>query len=481
QTALKVEGQTTVANLLARIARLEQEVDDQNAAAEQVTAGHHTEMETLRSKHSSNLKTLVEIHEDTTTRLNSDLAEARALATRLEADLDQARKENQRLASSNARLNERESSQSAVISRLGTRLEVSANQLKNANQEKAFVQDRFAAAEAEVKSISTRLHDAVKEHTAVVRQKDCKITENAETMNALRSELAHQRSDWARFAPQMHSLNAEITKKDTEISKLTASLLAATSRLAELEAQDVPKTSAPAVPATQPAAPFDNKDAPTEVDAEDATSASSDSASTAGSLTRSQSMTRLSPSSSPGSLRRRHSVNVTVESAKQALEEVAVATATGNLEGGVAAEEASVGQAMVQRAGPDSPEPSRNGTSESEPVEPSLPEEGLSSSMWATSRTPVKDEPSARPDWAAEAAARKARSGGKNRQNSAQRSSEQRHPRRDGDRQGGSTVFWSTAERITSGRAGHIKTTRSGKDVRHLTKESEYKYHDDRR
>ncbi|KAG8940414.1 hypothetical protein FRC00_013027, partial [Tulasnella sp. 408] len=478
QTALKVEGQTTVADLLARIARLEQEVDDQNAAAEQVTVGHHTEMETLRSKHNSNLKTLVEIHEDTTARLTSDLVEARALATQREADLDQALKDNQQLASSNARLSE--SSKSIVISKLGTRLEATSNQLKNANQEKAFAQDRLATAEAEVESIRTRLDAAVKEHTAVVHQKDGKITKDAETMNTLRSELAQQRNDWARFAPQMHSLNAEITKKDTEITRLTASLLAATSRLAELEGQDAPKTSAPAVPAAQPAAPFDNQDAPTEADVEDATSASGDSVSTAGSLTRSQSMTRLSPSSSPGSLRRRHSVNVIVESAKQVLEGVAVATATENLEGGVAAEEAPVEQATVQSAGPDSPEPSRNGTNKSETAEPSLPEQGLSASMWATSRPAVKDEQPPRPDWGAEAAARKARKGGKSRPNGAQRSSEQRRPRRDDHHQGDS-MTWSTAERITSGRAGHIKTTRSGKDVRHLTKESEYKYHDDRR
>lgn len=48
---------------------------------------------------------------------------AQALATRLQTDLDQALSENQLLGSSNARLNELESSQSNIISELKAQLE----------------------------------------------------------------------------------------------------------------------------------------------------------------------------------------------------------------------------------------------------------------------------------------------------------------------------------------------------------------------
>ncbi|KAG8913224.1 hypothetical protein FRC00_002831 [Tulasnella sp. 408] len=450
QTALKVEGQTTVADLRAKIARLEQQVDSHNAIVEQVNADRQTELETARSAHHSAIQTLTARHETETTSLTNDLVEAQALATRLQTDLNQALKETQLLESSKARLNQLQSSQSTTIFKLKAQLEETSNQLKNANQEKATVQDRLAAAEADVKSIGTRLHDAVKEHTAVVRQKDDKITKNSATMNTLRSELAQQRGQWARFAPQMHRLNAEITTKDAEISMLKSSLSSATSRIAasELEARNVSTISASADAVTQPDV-FNNEDAHTEVNAEDAMSASSGSVSTAGSLTRSQSMTSLGLTSSSGSPRRRHSVDVIIESAKQVLEEAAVATRTENLEVGVAAEEAMVEQVRAQSAGADSPEPSRTSLNESETVEP---EQRLSASMWATSRPPVKNVPPPRPDWGNEAAAaRKGRNGVKSHRNAAQPKGQRQRPRRDDDQ--GSMSF-STSERIASGRAG---------------------------
>lgn len=105
--------------------------------------------------------------------------EARAHATRLETELDHARQETQLLKSSKARLNERES----IISKRKARLEATSNDLKTAIQEKASAQDRLAAAEAGVKSIGTTLHDALKEHTTVVCQKDDKIAKDAETVS----------------------------------------------------------------------------------------------------------------------------------------------------------------------------------------------------------------------------------------------------------------------------------------------------------
>ncbi|KAG8914208.1 hypothetical protein FRC00_000526 [Tulasnella sp. 408] len=438
QTALKVEGQTTVADLRAKIARLEQQVDSHNATGEQVNADHQTELETVRSGHHSAIHTLTARHETETINLTNDLVEAQALATRLQTDLNQALKETRLLESSKACLNQLQSSQSATTFKLKAQLEATSNQLKNANQEKASVQDRLAAAEAEVKSIGTRLHDAVKEHTAVVRQKDDKITKNSATISTLQSSLS-----------------------------------SATSRITELEAQNGSTISASADAVTQPDV-FGDEDAHTEVNAEDATSASSDSVSTAGSLIRSQSMTSLSLTSSPGSRRRRHSVNIIIETAKQDLEEATVATMTENLEVGVAAEEATVEQVRAQRAVADSPEPSRTSPDESETVDP---EQGLSASMWATSRPPVKDEPPPRPDWGAEAAAaRKGRNGVKSHRNAPQPKGQRQRPRRDDDQ--GSMSF-STSERIASGRADHIKTTKySKRDVRHLSREGDYKYHD---
>ncbi|KAG9047385.1 hypothetical protein FS837_002397 [Tulasnella sp. UAMH 9824] len=473
QMALKVQGQNTVADLHAKIARLEEQVDSHNATVEQVTADlvahHQSKLEAAHSNHHSNLQTLNAIHEKKTTSLAKDLVEARARANRLEADLDQALNENQLLESSKTRLSELESSQSITIVELKAQLEATSNQLKDAIQEKASAQDRLAAAEAEVESIRTRFRDTAKEHAAVVRQKDDRIAENAKTMDTLRSKLAQQRSEWPQFALHMQRLNAEIATKDAEIFKLKASLSSATSRIVDLEAQNGSNIAASADVVTQ-SDHLDNEDARTEPDAEGTTSASSDS--TAGSLTRSQSMTWLSPTPSPSSLRRRHSVNVIIESAKQVLEEVATAT-TENL-GVVAVEEAAVEQVVVQSAGPESPEPSRNRPNESEAVEPPYPEQGLSASMWAASQPSVKDEPPARPDWAAEAAARRGNNKGKSRQNAAQR------PRGEQRRPGPQTfVPFNTSERLNSGKAGRVKTTRnSNKDVRQISSEGDYKYHD---
>ncbi|KAG9028122.1 hypothetical protein FS837_003972, partial [Tulasnella sp. UAMH 9824] len=386
QMALKVQGQNTVADLRAKIARLEEQVDSHNATVEQVTtdliADHHSKLEAAQSNHHSNLQTLNAIHEKKIRSLATDLVEARALATRLEADLDQPLNENQLLESSKARLNELESSQSTTIVELKAQLESTSNKLKDAIQEKVSARDRLAAAEAEVESISTRLRDAARKHGAVVSQKEDKIAENSETINALRSQLAQQRREWHQFAPHMQRLNGEIATKDAEIFKLNASLSSTTSRIVNLEAQNGSKIAASADVVTQ-LDHLDNEDALTEPDAEGTTSASSDS--TAGSLTCSQSMTRLSPTPSPSSLRRRHSVNVIIERAKQVVEEVATAT-TENL-GVVAVEEAAVEQVVVQSAGPELPEPSRS-TDESEAVEPTYPEQGLSASVSLSSLLP---------------------------------------------------------------------------------------------
>ncbi|KAG9041180.1 hypothetical protein FS837_012644 [Tulasnella sp. UAMH 9824] len=342
QLALEVQGQNTAADLHAKITQLEEQAEIHNATIEQITARHHRELEAVRSTHHSTLQTLTADHEAETTSLATDLAQTKALATRLDTDLNRALNENQTLESSNARLHEVQSSQSTAISKLKAQLEETSNQLEDAIQEKASVQDRLATAEAEVESISTRLYDA--------------------------------------------------------------------------------------------------------------------------------SMVSLSPTSSPSSLRRRHSVTVIIERAKQVLEEVATATTED-----LGVKEAAVEQVVVQKARRESPEPSGAGPNESET---SYPEEGLSASMWATSQPPVKDEPPSRPDWASEAAARKATNKGKNRQNASHRPKPEQG-RRGNDPQ--SFATFSTSERLASGKGGRVKTTRnSHKDVRHISKESDYKYHDHR-
>lgn len=183
QRALEVEGQNTVADLRSKIARLEQQGDSHNAPVEPITIGHQTELETERSRHHHALQKLTDINKSNTTSLTEDLAETRNLATRLETELYRVRNVNQLLGSSKARLDGLKSCQSTTILVLKAKLEATSNQLKNILQKKASVQDRLAAVEGKVESIRTRLDDAEREHTAVVRQKDDMIRKKAETMS----------------------------------------------------------------------------------------------------------------------------------------------------------------------------------------------------------------------------------------------------------------------------------------------------------
>lgn len=137
-----------------------------------------------------------------------------------------------------------------------------------------------------------------------------------------------------------------------------------------MEARNLSNITTSAAAVAQPDV-FDNEDTRSEVDVEATTSAISGS--TADSLAGSQSMTRLSPTSSPDSPRRRHSVDAINKRAKQVSEEAAKAVKESL--GVVAAEEAAVGQDL--RAVPGSPEPSRNSSDGSEGVKPSLPEQGV--------------------------------------------------------------------------------------------------------
>lgn len=226
----------------------------------------------------------------------------------------------------------------------------------------------------------------------------------------------------------------------------------------------------------------DNEDAHTEVEFEGETSLGLLTASN--SLGRSQSMILPSPTSSPGSLARRHSLTGIQERAKQSLEDV---TATSEEESDatvettteadeVAADEAAVEEALVV-ANPESTEPLHPSTSAVETGGPALPEEGLSASvslllfakpslplaltfsmrrrcqMWAPSVRLVKHELPARPqvDWAAEAASRKGQSTSKNHHNTPQTRNEER-PRWGKDRQG--FAAFNTAQRVASGKAG---------------------------
>ncbi|KIO25790.1 hypothetical protein M407DRAFT_236481 [Tulasnella calospora MUT 4182] len=482
--ALEVEHQSTVADLHARIAQLEQQTVNHTLAVEQVTAAHKSELEGAQSKHRSAIQTLTSLHETKTANLAKELLEMQVLVTRLDTDLHRALKENQKLGSSNASLNELNASQSTTIFELKAQLDVTSNRLKDAIQEKASAQDRLAAAQEEAESISTRLDDAVREHTAVVRQKDDMIRKNSKTMNTLESELVQQRYKAAQLASQIQLLDAEITAKDTEISTLTSSLSTATSKLLDLEAQNVSCASASADAVVQ-TDNEDNEDARTEVDIEATAPLLIPSACPdpiINPLTRSQSMTIPSPTSSPGSLLRRHSLNVIIERAKQTLEEVTVATAE-NLEV-VAAEEAAVEEALLHTAGPESPEPLRPSTNESGTVEPTLAKQELSGSMWAPSVRPVKHELPPRPnfkpqiDWAAEAATRRHQNGAKIDQSTPhKRNVDQQRPRWGDDRQGFAT--FNTAQRVASGKAGGTRVTKnSKKDVRHISREGDYKFHD---
>ncbi|KIO19691.1 hypothetical protein M407DRAFT_11270 [Tulasnella calospora MUT 4182] len=482
--ALEVERQNIGADLRARIAQLEQQTVDHAAIVEQASAAHKRELEGARAKHRSAIQTLTSLHETKTTNLAKELVEMQVLATRLDTDLHRALKENQKLESSTARLTELNSSQSTTSFELKAQLEVTSNRLKDAIQEKASAQNRLAAAQEEVESISTRLYDAMREHTAAVRQRDDMIKKNFEAMTTLESELVQQRDKAAQLASQTQLLDAEITAKDTEISTLTSSLSIATSKLLELEAQNVSCAfaSADAVVQTDN---VDNEDARTEVDVEVTTplfipSACPDPIITP--LTRSHSMTIPSPTSSPGSLLRRHSLNVIIERAKQTLEEATVATAE-NLEM-VAAGEAAVEEALLQTAGPESPEPLRPSTNESGTVGPTLAEQKLSGSMWAPCLRPVKHELPPRPNfepqmnWAAEAATRKHQTGAKIYQTTPhKRNVDQQRPRWGDDRQG--FAAFNTAQRVASGKAGGTRVTKnSKKDVRHISREGDYKFHD---
>ncbi|KAG8924042.1 hypothetical protein FRC01_012001 [Tulasnella sp. 417] len=410
--ALEVDRQNTVADLHARIAELEKQADNHAASIEQVTAAHKRELEGARSKHRSAIQTLTSLHEAKTTNLAKELVDAQVLATRLDTELHRTLKDNEKLQSSKVRLTESESSQSTTIFELKAQLEVVSAKLQDELKEKASVRNRLAAAEKEVESISTRLYDAVREHTVVVRLKDDMIKKNSEAMNASESELIQQRDKAAQLASQIQVLDAEITAKNTE------------------------------------------------------------------------SMTIPSQTSSPRSLRRRHSLDVINEKAKQTLEEItATVAATENLEV-VAAEEAAVEEALFQDAGPDFAEPSHPSASESVPVEPPLQEQGLSASMWASSARPIKHELPPKPnfepqvDWAAEAARRKGYHGGNSYQTALEmRNVEQQRPRWGADRQGFTT--FNTAQRVALGKADGIKVTKkSKKDVRHISRESDYKFHD---
>lgn len=153
---------------------------NQAAIADRLKTTHKQESEAAEAKNQSAIQTLTASHESKTNNIAKDLVEMQALTTRLDAQLHTALNENTALKSSNARLAELESSQSATITDLTVQLESTSNQLKDASAEKKSAQDRLAATEAELESISTRLYNAVREHTAVVRQKDDMITRNSE-------------------------------------------------------------------------------------------------------------------------------------------------------------------------------------------------------------------------------------------------------------------------------------------------------------
>lgn len=153
---------------------------NQATVVHQLKTTHKQELEATEAKNQSTIQTLTASHESKTNSITKDLVEMQALTTRLDAQLHMALNENTALKSSNARLAELESSQSTTITDLTAQLESTSNQLKDASAEKKSAQDRLAATEAELESISTRLYDAVREHTAVVRQKDDMITRNSE-------------------------------------------------------------------------------------------------------------------------------------------------------------------------------------------------------------------------------------------------------------------------------------------------------------
>ncbi|KAG8943321.1 hypothetical protein FRC04_002945 [Tulasnella sp. 424] len=476
--ASEVQSRNTIAYLHARIAQLEKQAVNQATIVHQLKTTHKQELETTEAKNQSTIQTLTTSHESKTNGITKDLVEMQALTTRLDAQLHTALNENTALTSSNARLAELESSQSTTITDLTVQLESTSNQLKDASAEKKSAQDRLAATEAELESISTRLYDVVREHTFVVRQKDDMITRNSEKIDALESKLTQQCDKTAELAAQIDSLNTEISAKDETISALTSSLSTATSKILDLETKIASNATVTAEVSVQTdGVEEDNEDAHTEVEFEGETSL--DLLTASNSLARSISMTLPSPTSSPGALVRRHSLTGIHERAKQSSEDGTATSeeesdATATEPDDVAADEAAVEEALVV-AIPESTEPS---TSAVETGGPALPEEGLSASMWAPSVRPVKHELPARPqvNWAVEAASRKGQSASKNHYHTPQTRNEER-PRWGKDRQG-FTAF-NTAQRVASGKAGGIKVTKnSKKDVRSISKETDYKFHD---
>ncbi|KAG8985408.1 hypothetical protein FRB90_004734 [Tulasnella sp. 427] len=217
-----------------------------------------------------------------------------------------------------------------------------------------------------------------------------RIAEAEEQINALTAESAHHQAECARLAGQVEQVMGKLAAKDAQISALSATLAAATTKVSELEAHQLP-----------PAASDDSDETRTEVDETEATPVLGLSplpSTTSPSLGRTQSMT-VSPKSSPPSAARRHSLSGSLERPKQGDLQPGAEVREDD-EAGVAEEDA-VEAALVAEpefpsiSGNGSPEEKKGRTVEAEVATSAIddlfkaatvapqPPQGLSQSIWA--------------------------------------------------------------------------------------------------
>ncbi|KAG8988286.1 hypothetical protein FRB90_002837 [Tulasnella sp. 427] len=389
---------------------------------------------------------------DTIVRLQDNkIAEAEKLVERLSAELVNQQKENTRLA--------------GQVEQITATIAVFKKEILNVEASRVSAEDELEFTKAQLEA-RTR-----------------KNVEAEEQVNTLTAESAHHQAECARLAGQVEQVMGELIAKDAQLrSKITitlhesaATLAIATARVSELEARQ-----------TSPTASDNSNETKTEVDETEATPVLGLSplpSTTSPSLSRTQSMT-VSPRSSPPSAARRHSRSSSLERPKQGDLEPGAEVKEDD-EAGVAEEEDAVEAARV--AEPESRSISGKGSPKEEKEEdikveaevvtlaiddlfraatvaPRPPQE-LSQSIWATpsaSPRPQVNKPPKTP---------KSRNKGKSKahvpsltpQGIPEGSWKGQGPPPEGTQ---SFAAFNSAERVSSGRAGKIPTTRSMKDAR---------------